>query len=259
LLSAFSKKRIENTAALRKRDTSAKVNTRMPDIAAMPLVLRAPAAGVRVRQDVEYAAGVLADIYTAAGDAPRATIVFIHGGPVPDGAGPKKMQLFRDYGALAASSGFTGITFNHRFFGNSVEQATNDVAAAIEFACVQPEVDAERLILWAFSGGGRFLTFGFDRPNVRALVSYYAVLDLPLERLRGGAKCPPTLIARAGKDGEALNASVEQFVIEAFHRNLELEVMTHPDGQHGFDMLNDDDCSRAIVRRTIEFIRERSR
>ncbi|HUJ12362.1 MAG TPA: dienelactone hydrolase family protein [Thermoanaerobaculia bacterium] len=228
----------------------------MPEsIATKPLVLRPPQTRIRVRSDIEYAPGVLADVY-APDDRPNAAIIFIHGGPVPDGAQPKNMQLFRDYGALAASSGFAAMTFNHRFFGSAIAQATKDVEEAIEFACVQPEVDAERLIFWAFSGGGPFLSFGFDQPNVRALVSYYAILASPLERLRSGAHCPPMLIARAGKDHQALNASVDAFISEALTRNIELEVMAHPNGEHGFDLLNDDDRSRAIIRRTIDFIRE---
>ena len=31
--------------------------------------------------------------------------------------------------------------------------------------------------------------------------------------------------------------------------------MTHPQGRHGFDILDDDARSRAIIRRTLEFLR----
>lgn len=245
---------------LRNRPTAREVNTRVPQsIATMPLVLRPPHRDTRLRSDIEYAPGVLADVYSPTEEGSYPTIVFIHGGPVPDGAGPKKMQLFRDYGVLAAASGFTAITFNHRFFGTAIEQAANDVAAAIEFACLQPEVDAERLFLWAFSGGGPFLKFGFDRGNVRAIVAYYAFLTGLADLLRNGRRCPPMLIARAGRDQEALNASVEEFVAEALRRNVELELLNHPEGEHAFDLMNDNDRSRAIIRRTIEFIREHSR
>jgi hypothetical protein len=36
---------------------------------------------------------------------------------------------------------------------------------------------------------------------------------------------------------------------------LVLEVMTHPNGQHGFDILDSDDRSREIIARTIEVLR----
>jgi acetyl esterase/lipase len=255
---------------LRKRDTAAKVSTRMPEpVATLPLVMPAPEVKTRVRRDVEYAPGVHADIFTPDDDAPHATIVFIHGGPLPDGARAKNMRVFRDYGALAAAAGFTAMTFSHRFYGTAIEQAAADVAAAIAFAEAQPEVDRERLFFWAFSGGGPLLTLAFDRPNVRAIVSYYAALDLitpelrarlsPLLHLQSGAHCPPMFIARAGKDHPQINASVEAFVAEALRRNVELELMTHVEGQHGFDILNDDDRSRAIIRRTFDFIREHAR
>jgi len=35
-----------------------------------------------------------------------------------------------------------------------------------------------------------------------------------------------------------------------------IELMNHPTGEHGFDILNNDEGSRAIIRRTIEFIRD---
>lgn len=234
------------------------------DIATRPLVLPPPQAGIRVRRDAQYCEDLEADVFSPAADGRHPTIIFIHGGPVPDGAKPKRMRIYGDYGALAAASGFTGVTFNHRFFGDGIARAAADVAALLEFARVQPEVDPERVFYWAFSGGGPFLTFAFDRTDVRAIVAYYAVLDAPepharlspVKRLQSGAQCPPMFIARAGRDSPRLNETVDEFVAVALRRNLELELMTHPDGEHGFDILNDDDRSRAIIRRTFNFIRE---
>ena len=240
----------------------------------MPLVLPPPAAEIRVRHDVLYSGDLEADVYSPAAGGHQATILFIHGGPVPEGAKPKGMRMFGDYGALAAAMGFTGITFNHRFFGSDIGRAAEDVEALIAFARLQPEVDPQRLFLWAFSGGGLFLTLAFDRSDVRGAVAYYAVLDViaregsnavtsairarfsPLERLRAGAAVPPLFLACAGRDLDELKAAQERFVGEALRRNVEIELMTHPDGLHGFDILNDDERSRSILRRTFEFIRE---
>lgn len=232
-----------------------------PEIAIRPLVLQPPHARFTVRRDVKYFQELEADIFAPEQAARRPAIIFIHGGPVPDGSKPKRMRVFSDYGALAATSGFTGIIFNHRFFGDALEQAANDVAALIEFARTQPEVDPQRIVLWAFSGGGPFLSFAFDG-GVRAIVSYYGVLDAPIARLsplqllKSGSPCPPILIARAGKDHPQINHSVDVFLAEALRRNVELELLAHPNGEHGFDIVNDDDRSRAIIRRTIEFVRE---
>lgn len=139
-------------------------------------------------------------------------------------------------------------------------------------------VDRDRLAVWAFSGGGSFLSrFLRERPAyVRALASYYATLDsrvlpagvsLPLtaEELRemspaaqlgaGPRPLPPMLIARAGKDDPHLNATVETFVKEALAAGLPLELLNHPAGRHGFDILDDDTRSREILARTCEFLK----
>ncbi|HEY8131139.1 MAG TPA: hypothetical protein VII12_04555 [Thermoanaerobaculia bacterium] len=70
---------------------------------------------------------------------------------------------------------------------------------------------------------------------------------------------PPMFIARAGNDMEPINAALQQFVNAALKHNIEIELMNHPTGEHGFDILNDDERSRTIIHRTIEFIREHSR
>ena len=182
-------------------------------------------------------------------------VIFIHGGPVPeDKTQPKDWRIFTDYGRLAASSGFVGVTFNHGFFSPAeLERAQSNVEALIDHV----RGDSDRVFLWVFSGGGPFLRAGFDsaRPYIRGLISYYAMLDAVTPKLRTGSS-PPIFIARAGNDMAQINAAVQQFMDAALTHNIEIELMNHPSGEHGFDILNDDERSRAIIRRTIEFIRE---
>jgi dienelactone hydrolase len=141
-------------------------------------------------------------------------------------------------------------------------------------------IDPDRIGLWAFSGGGPFLSAALrDRPSfVRAIVAFYAVLDLrakppgasaavtdemrrdlsPLVHL--GAEGPaiaPIFLARAGLDHPFLNGPLDRFVQEALARNLTLEVMNHAAGRHGFDILDDDARSREIIARTLEFLKAR--
>lgn len=249
----------------------------------MPLVLKSPAGDVAVQRDVVYRADgemkFLADIYLppklAAGER-RPVVIFIHGGPVPaDKTQPKEWRIFTDYGRLAALSGFIGVTFNHGFFSaTDLGRAESNVEAMIDHVRANASTlhaDGERIFLWAFSGGGPFLSAGFDptRPYIRGLISYYAVLDVatpelrarfsPLERLKASGSSPPMFIGRAGKDFEPINAALEKFIDAALAHNVEIELMNHPSGEHGFDILNDDERSRAIIRRTIDFIREHSR
>jgi dienelactone hydrolase len=68
------------------------------------------------------------------------------------------------------------------------------------------------------------------------------------------ARVPPVLVARAGLDGGWINDSIGRFVDEALSRIVELELLTHPEGRHGFDMLDDIERSRKILRHTITFL-----
>jgi acetyl esterase/lipase len=157
------------------------------------------------------------------------------------------------------------------------------VAAAVDYVrghAGELGIDRDRIALWAFSGGGPFLSQALRErwPFVRAIVAYYAVLDLqvpppgaggdvsevtrrefsPLHHLAAaGEKTPPLLVARAGRDNPWLNATIDRFVQEALARNASLELMTHPAGQHGFDILDDDDRSREIIARTLDFLKRR--
>ena len=208
-------------------------------------------------------------------------IVFIHGGPLQQSLPlyPKDWGMFKSYGALAASSGFIGVTFNHRFFSpNTLEHAADDINAAIAYIRNRADtfhLNAEYICLWAFSGGGDYLgPFLHDRPSfVRCLVSYYAILDLrhlnitaelgedlvnrfsPVVALQDGGPVPPMLIARAGQDDPAINYSVDQFIQAAFAANQTLDLFNHPDGQHGFDILDDHPRTHEIIERTIAFIK----
>ena len=225
------------------------------------------------------------DVYCPAGmgEGARAPVVMlVHGGPISVPRSPKDMGVFVSYGELLAASGLVAVTFNHCFYSPShLHEAASDVAHAIDYVRSNADslrVDRDRVGVWAFSGGGVFLSLPMrDVPAfVRCLVAYYAVLDLqappsghesdlseetrkelsPLFHLTMNAsKIPPIFIARAGLDNPWLNATVDRFVLEALTRNAALEIITHPGGHHGFDILDDDARSRAIIQRTLLFLK----
>jgi dipeptidyl aminopeptidase/acylaminoacyl peptidase len=50
--------------------------------------------------------------------------------------------------------------------------------------------------------------------------------------------------------------SIDHFVAEALAHNLDFELINYPGGHHGFDIFDDTERSRAIIRRTLDFMRE---
>lgn len=262
------------------------------EIARMRVVYRLPGMDrVGVRRDLAYKrladAPLEMDVYSPPGagrDSRLPAVVLVHGGPIPPNARAKDWGVFVSYGELLAASGLVAVTFNHRFHDASLlGGAADDVVAALDYIRGHADelgIDKDRLALWAFSGGGPLLSESLRaRPLfVRALVAFYAALDLqvppsgpdsgisddtrrqfsPLHHLAAGTGLvAPMLVARAGRDHPWLNASVDRFVLEALARNASLELLTHPEGQHGFDILDDDERSREIIARTLDFLKRR--
>jgi acetyl esterase/lipase len=226
------------------------------------------------------------DVYIPPGlqaGARRPAVIFIHGGPMAPDMSPTEWGVYRSYGELAAASGFVGITFKHRL--NSLGdfgRAAGDVRALIDHVRANAaalHVDPDRVALWGFSGGGALLGVAFQQrtPFVRCVVSYYGILDLrepagsgmppavpepvaselsPVYLVAHSAgPFPPTLIARAGRDNPRINLSVDDFVRAAVTSDVSLDLLTLPQGQHAFDVLDDTARSREVIERTVAYLR----
>lgn len=202
--------------------------------------------------------------------APSPAVILIHGGPVPGNllTEPKDWGLFESFGRLIGASGLAAIMFNHRFFGyDQAPQALGDIQHLIAHVSSNTQslgVDATRLCLWFFSGGGVFLASFLHeaREAIRCIVAYYAVLHAPAPQFsattqmaESRGRIPPMLIARAGLDLPQLNEAIDQFIQQALKKNAMLDLLNHAAGQHGFDSRDDNERTRDILRRTVEFIR----
>lgn len=215
----------------------------------------------------------------------RPGVVFIHGGYLPPNlrTQPKDWGFFISYGQLLATSGFTAITFNHRYYGKDfLETSQADIKDLISYVRDHSQeigLDGSRIHFWAFSGGGPLISWALrETPAyISSLVLYYALLDIlpqqkereipekeqlafsPVHQLRDLEKGVfPISIVRAGLDRQALNQTIDRFIQTALSKNIAIEISNHASGQHGFDVLDDDERSRQIIQRTIDFIRTRS-
>ena len=242
---------------------------------------------VRVQRDVVYKRDAGADlkmnIYAPArlsGGARVPAVFFVHGGPIPaQMTPPTQWGVFVSYGELAAACALVGVTFNHRLYAPSdYERSQTDVAAAIDYVrehAAELNVDADRIALWYFSGGGPLLSAVLrDRPEyVRCVLAFYAFLDLrhrvPADAdaakvaraaelsaavyVRAKGAGLPMFVARAGLDQPMVNQAIDGFVTEALAGNAPLDLMNHPAGRHGFDILDDDERSREIIAHAVAF------
>ena len=240
----------------------------------------------RVIYKTDGASELAMDVY---GPADRQTharlpvILFVHGGPIPrEMLAPTEWGFFISYGELAVASGVVAVVFNHRLHApTDYPTAQTDMQAAIEYMRRHADdlgIDAGRIGVWVFSGGGPLLAWCLrDRPAfVRCVLAFYALLDLRhvappdagaelVARLQafspalhlGAAGSLPMFVARAGRDNAVFNISIDTFVAEALKANLSLDLVNYSDGQHGFDLLDDDERSREIIERAIAFTKAR--
>lgn len=245
---------------------------------------------VKVAKNVIYkrasAEELKMDVYSPpdAGRTRRPAVIFIHGGRIPRNllTTPKDWGAYVSLGQLVAASGFVGVTFNHRFYSwESLTDSQSDVSDLISYVRDNAEslgVDKDRIILWALSAGGIFLSQPLQQtpPYIRSIVAYYAELDLQNQRKAAPASVtdetlrdfspvhhlgnketsvPPIFIARAGLDDAKLNNGIDRFVQVALSKNLSVDVVNHATGHHAFDIEDNNERSRDIIKRTIEFIK----
>lgn len=204
------------------------------------------------------------DLFDPETDAARPLIVFVHGGPIPADlpAAPRDWPVFRGYGSLAAAHGVVGMTVDHRLHDTAAySTAYDDVLGAIEEARSDNRVDPERVCVWLFSGAGPFVAPLLSGPPgwLQCVAATYPVLDSrpgrdplpvgfePVEALGALGRAVPFVLTTVGRESEPIVVGVNRFVEVAADTFLDMEVIDHPTGHHGFDSEDYGAASEACV------------
>jgi dienelactone hydrolase len=245
-----------------------------------------PDAAIERTRDLAYRAADPAarfDVYRPVNAQQPPVVAFVHG----DTADPERLRDVKDWGQfiswgeLCAANGLAAITFNHRSSHRRTRMSDvrDDIEAMLDHVDVNGELlglDTSRVALFSISMGvpyGICVAFG-RRARLRCAVAFYGPLDLsklepqgespssassleefsPIHHLLSGRELPPLFVARAGRDHAALNESIDSVVREALARNLQLDVLNHPDGPHAFDVRDPSSRSRDIIRGALQFL-----
>jgi acetyl esterase/lipase len=274
----------------------AQQNVRTPpfeEMYKMPCVYSVPGMDqVQVRRDIVYKTvegpdgkvDLKLDLYTPSGakTTDRFPVVLLISGGGASDHDFRDAGIYLSYARILGASGYVAITFAKRFGrdGDPLQGLTdfNDLVAYIRGHAAQFHAHPGRMAFWAFSAGGSLLSpvLSDMRPYARAALCFYCVTDRDFsslsaddaqklrERLsplvqieRAEYAVPPIFVARAGLDGPGINEPLGRFVTAAVTKNLSIEMMNHPDGHHGFDLLDADARSREIIQRALEFIKAR--
>jgi dienelactone hydrolase len=210
------------------------------------------------------------DLYLPDAIAPSPAIVFIHGGPIPAQARPtpRDWPAYTGYGRIAASHGAVGVTVDHRLHGlEDYPRAAADVAAAVEVARADPRVDAQRVALWFFSGGGLLAARWLADPPawLRCAAATYPLLaPLPNWPSVDPRFRPATAVAAAGRlpivvtrpelERPAVAATVDDFLAAAGASGADVEVIDILGAHHGFETIDHTEPARQAVRGAFESV-----
>jgi acetyl esterase/lipase len=250
--------------------------------------LPAPAPA-RVIRDLPYASdadGVLRmDAYLPAERGTYPGVLLVNGDAAENViATAKDWGVYRSYGAHLSARGLVGLPFNHRSTQSGAGRSGVEAEVSGAFDYVREHaadigLDPQRIGVWVFSAAGAFALARLlrERPRyLRAVAGFYTVWDQTPFTERGGLSAeeavrwsavnalgnsavglPPILVGRAGRDSPQLTAGADRFIARALELNVDLSVWNHPTGQHGFDVRDDDDRSREIIRAALDFFARR--
>ena len=204
------------------------------------------------------------DFHRPAGTARTGAVLLVHGGPGPADLAvqPRDWPLYQGYAAAIAQRGQVAVTVDHSLIRGLDQLATaaDDVEAAVGVLRADPQVDPERVVLWFFSGAGLLAGEWLDsRPDwLRAIALTYPLLATPpgvdelvsAAEVIGKHKDLPVLLTRVGREHEELAGPVAEFVSAG---GAALDIIDVPKGQHGFDMLDHSEESRAAVTKALDW------
>ena len=208
-----------------------------------------------VKRNVVYARrrgqALKLDVYRPRGARAKqrfAAVLLVHG--TTSDPSPKDWGVYVGWGQLLAAHGLAGIPFNHRGVSVDVRTALGYVrrhAAALG-------VDARRICVASFSGGvplglGAALRDG----SIKCALVFYGAPQPALLQ----SDSPPIFVAKAGLDSEVINDAIDAFQRRAQEIGASVQVVTHEQGVHGFDVRNHDARSRQILREAVAFARAR--
>ncbi|MBJ7902910.1 alpha/beta hydrolase [Streptomyces sp. DSM 110735] len=196
-------------------------------------------------------------------DTPRPAVVFVHGGPVPAAQRPtpRDWPLYTGHARYAASQGVVGVTVDHGLHAlTDYARAAADLAAAVDLVRAHPRVDADRIALWFFSGGGLLMSdwLAAPPPWLRCVAASYPVLAplpgwnavdarfRPVTAVRSAGELP-VVLTRVGQEYEPIADTVAAFLSAARDADTLVVTVDVPSGQHGFDVADPTDESRRAV------------
>lgn len=207
--------------------------------------------------------------HPAAAAGPLPAVVLVEGYPDPRfapllGCSFIDMAWTISVAQLIAASGMVAVTYANR-------EPAGDLGALLAHLRSSGSalgIDSSRVGLWAASGNGPVAASASPLADCLVLSNAY-ICDLdgathvadaartfgfavPLECVLPRV---PTLVIRSGKDETpGLNESLDRLIARALALNSPITVAHHPDAPHGFELIDDRERTREILREALAFL-----
>lgn len=248
-----------------KDNTAMETTTQRPDSQSpggIVYVIPGMESVIATHTDVLYSAqndALKFDVYAPPDLAPDQrlpAVLLIHGSASAQ-RNLKNHGQYVSWGKLIGASGLIAVTFNWDYPDPSgIEQ----LIAFVREHADEFQIDRDRICVFAVSAG---VAVGFpvvlkDMPSyLRCVVGYYGDPSPALELIspQEVAQLPPILLAKAGRDDLVLIEGTDRFVSNLTALDAQVTLLTHDTGSHAFDIRNNDDRSREIIKQTIAFMK----
>lgn len=179
------------------------------------------------------------------------TVLFVNGGG-PIKQDYKSYPCFTSWGELVAVNDMIGITFNWR------SGKSEDIIAMIDYLYAHDKelgINMNELCVFPLCRAvNNTINCVVQYPEIKKLVLYYGKIskNTKLE------KCADMkfLIALGELDKKFPVSCNDWFLENALSYNYTAELLVHPQGVHGFDYANDDEYTRSIIEKTLNFMKE---
>ena len=175
-------------------------------------------------------------------------VIFVNGVGADD---LKDWQVYVDWAKVTAATGFVAITHQSRMADSAAD--TSDLIGYVRANADSLKIDANKIGIWSCSANVRItlpIIMQADRKYIRCAVLYYGVMAAQATRPN-----LPLFIVRAGLDNPNLNRGIDSFVSQALTEGAPLTLINYEDGQHAFDIRDNNDKSREFIRQTLDFMK----
>jgi dienelactone hydrolase len=208
---------------------------------------------ISVSKDLEYgtsgATSLRMDVYRppSASGVRGPVLIFFNRATGSDRSG----AFYASWAQAAASKGIIAVLPDLRE-GSEVHDFNVLVRSLADHAA-DLRLDRDAIAVYAGSGNVVNAFPAVEDPKetlIKAAVMYYG--SAPITEFRRDL---PVLYVRAGLDRPGVNAEIAALAALAVSQNAPVTLLNHPTAHHAFEIADDDDATREVIDRTLDFVK----